>query len=264
MEQSSSFLPRNAALSPYVDSIWTLTSHGDPMPYRLPPDASFTCVFSFRGDTAVQNPRGTCETIRGDFVTGIRTLPVTLLPAGPVDYVSVQFKPLGFRALFCLHAQQVANQFVDLGAVSRKLALLRASFLEDEVPIETRQDVIERLLLSIVQMKSPTPPLYLSRAVECIQAAHGNIRIDRLCSDIGITCRQIQREFQSWMGVPVKFYARIVRMNRALVLLHSRNQTPDLAKLAVSLGYYDQAHLCDEFSSLVGMTPLHVARMGSD
>lgn len=263
MEQSSVRLPRSAALAAYVESFWTLRSHDEPSPYLLPPDANFTCVFSFDSDTSVQNAHSAQSPIRGDFLTGMRTQPVTLLPSGHVDYVSVQFKPLGFHSLFGLHADQVTDEFVGLGFVSREISRQRRSFLDDELSSEARQDVIEQLLLSRIQPGLFTPPRYLSRAIECIQVANGDIRVGQLCKDIGITSRQLQRGFQRWIGVSVKFYARIVRMNRALELLQASKRT-DLAALAVSVGYYDQAHLCGDFSELVGLAPSQVVGVDID
>jgi AraC-like DNA-binding protein len=263
MEQSSVCAPRNAALTGYVESIWTLRGSDKPSPYLLPPDASFTCVFSFDSDTSVQNAHNARSSIRGDFLTGMRTRPVTLLPSGPIDYVSVQFKPLGFHALFGLHANQVADEFVDLRFVSREVSRQRSRLFDDQLAPEIRQDVIERLLLSRIQPGLFTPPRYLSRAIECIQAAHGDIRVGQLCNGIGITSRQLQREFQRWIGVSVKFFARVVRMNRALELLQLSKRT-DLAALAVSVGYYDQAHLCGDFAELVGLAPSQIVCMDID
>ncbi|MFP4563474.1 MAG: AraC family transcriptional regulator [Spirochaetia bacterium] len=37
-----------------------------------------------------------------------------------------------------------------------------------------------------------------------------------------------------------------------------------MADLALSLGYYDQSHLCGEFAELVGMSPKKIIRMAAE
>jgi AraC-like DNA-binding protein len=117
-----------------------------------------------------------------------------------------------------------------------------------------RAAAIERMLLPLLNRDTPAAPSYLSRAVERIRLHGGCTRIGKLCEEIGITARQLQREFDRWIGIPVKFYCRVVRVNRALEYLERTSGPCDYAELAADLGYYDQAHLCGEFAELVGMT----------
>lgn len=68
---------------------------------------------------------------------------------------------------------------------------------------------------------------------------------------LGITTRQLQRDFQDVLGIAPKTYVNIVRFNSAAGSL----QNSSLAETAMHAGYYDQAHMTKEFRSMAGMTP---------
>ena len=50
-----------------------------------------------------------------------------------------------------------------------------------------------------------------------------------------------------------KQYARLVRVETARLALKQHTETA--TRLAVDLGFYDQAHFIREFRSVIGMTP---------
>ena len=258
MDQAAVFSPVNGILSDYIASIWTVTSGINHAPYLLPPDPGFNLIFSFDSGTVVRNSSGTECSLNSDFCTGLRTRPVTLFPSGPIDYISVQLKPLGFRSLFGKHAEMVKDGFVDVFSLIPGVSRIRDSLCRTSLSVSDRIAIIEDLFVALLSSSCIVPPPYLKRAVTCIETTDGNIRVGELCDDIGITARQLQREFDRWLGVSVKFYMRVVRFNRALELLETQAGNPDLADLSLSLGYYDQSHLCSDFAELAGLSPSRI------
>ncbi|WP_412495789.1 helix-turn-helix domain-containing protein [Shewanella chilikensis] len=71
--------------------------------------------------------------------------------------------------------------------------------------------------------------------------------------------RQIERHFQSWMGMTPKYYQRVIRVKEALEQLQLAPST-SLAELAADFGFADQAHMTREFRTLANITPKHYAR----
>ena len=57
--------------------------------------------------------------------------------------------------------------------------------------------------------------------------------------------------FRRHVGVSPKQLARVARLQRTLLALHD----VPLAQLASAAGYYDQAHMTNDFSELAGVTP---------
>ena len=77
-----------------------------------------------------------------------------------------------------------------------------------------------------------------------------------LASVVCLGKKQFEREFSSLVGINPKEYARIVRFQRALLLMqnHSR-QNVNLARITYASGYSDQSHFCREFRHFSGCTP---------
>ena len=72
--------------------------------------------------------------------------------------------------------------------------------------------------------------------------------------ELGLGEKRLRQLFSSQVGVTPKRFARIARM-QALLTLAAASEAPRWAALAVACGYYDQAHLIQEFRSLTGLTP---------
>lgn len=71
--------------------------------------------------------------------------------------------------------------------------------------------------------------------------------------------RSLQRLFNDYVGVSPKWVIRRYRLHELLERVHSGAE-PDYAQLALELGYYDQAHLINDFRSIVGYSPTQYQR----
>ena len=86
-----------------------------------------------------------------------------------------------------------------------------------------------------------------------IRCTGGAVSIARLREQTGWSKTRLSSAFHEQVGVTPKLYARIIRFNRALRLIHTQQST--LAEVAADAGYYDQPHLNSEFRELSGFTP---------
>jgi AraC-like DNA-binding protein len=74
----------------------------------------------------------------------------------------------------------------------------------------------------------------------------------------GLSKKQLIHRFREQIGVTPKLYARIIRLRRALTLLHEGSCHP--ADVAAAAGYYDQPHMNLDFRELAGLTPRDFVR----
>jgi AraC-like DNA-binding protein len=97
----------------------------------------------------------------------------------------------------------------------------------------------------------------VDEAIRRIVDAGGSLGITRLAPALGVTRQHLARRFAQLVGVSPKMFARVVRLGR--VIERARAVPPGEAinwsALALELGYYDQAHMVDEFRELTGVTP---------
>jgi len=90
--------------------------------------------------------------------------------------------------------------------------------------------------------------------------AHPEItRVDEVVSRLNLNKRALQRLFSQYVGVSPKWVIQRYRLHEAVEKLDN-GQIVDWPKLALELGYFDQAHFIKDFKTIVGRTPGEYAR----
>ena len=97
------------------------------------------------------------------------------------------------------------------------------------------------------------PPPELGEAWRRMRGADGRVRVADLADEVGWSRRHLGERFRTELGLAPKQAARVLRFERAGRLL--RSGRADLAGLAAECGFYDQAHLTNEWRALAGCTP---------
>jgi len=78
--------------------------------------------------------------------------------------------------------------------------------------------------------------------------------ITEVADELGVSQRHLRRVFREATGVSPKAFARLARFHRAIAVARAGRHA-SWASIAVATGYYDQAHLIDEFRAIAGATP---------
>ncbi|MOA46479.1 transcriptional activator FtrA [compost metagenome] len=95
--------------------------------------------------------------------------------------------------------------------------------------------------------------------MRAIRESKGDIRLTQLEELTGYSCRTLQRQFQTDMGMSPKAFSRIVRCQSAIHEIN-RQERVIFSELACDLGFSDQPHFLREFKKLVSTTPLNYQR----
>jgi AraC-like DNA-binding protein len=99
-------------------------------------------------------------------------------------------------------------------------------------------------------------------AVDMLTNTDGAERIEDICRSIAISRKHLRELFDSHVGLSPKAYARMFRFRRVVDMVQSGRQL-DWTRIAMSCGYYDQAHFNHEFRDFSGMSPGEYAASGS-
>jgi AraC-like DNA-binding protein len=94
----------------------------------------------------------------------------------------------------------------------------------------------------------------LSRLVDRIRDDSQLHRVEQVMQHSPWSARTTQRVFRRYVGVPVKWVLCRYRLQQAALEIESRPGM-DHADLAISLGWYDQAHFINDFRAMLGTTP---------
>ena len=85
-------------------------------------------------------------------------------------------------------------------------------------------------------------------------AAHGQLPIGALATEIGWSRRHFGERFRAEIGLAPKTAARVLRFERAQSLFAVR-EPKGIGAVAAASGYADQSHLTREWVALSGSTP---------
>jgi len=189
------------------------------------------------------------------FVSGLTEGPATIVHDGSQHGVSVDLTPLGARSLLGLPAGELAATAVELDAVMGSDAGRLADRLSHAATWAERFEVLDTVLMAVANRgRLAPPPPEVVQAWQRLVAGGGSVRVGSLASELGWSRRLLGQRFRSEIGLPPKSLARVVRFERARLLL-DRPERPGLAQVAAMAGYYDQAHLNRDWRSLAGCSP---------
>lgn len=95
-----------------------------------------------------------------------------------------------------------------------------------------------------------------ARAASLMQNLRRPLLMPQLADKLDITRRQLERDFEKWLGASPALYGRLVRFQRATGAVADGHPIVDVASEG---GYADQPHLARTFRELGAMTPGELA-----
>lgn len=180
---------------------------------------------------------------------------VTYPPRAATLAVGVRFAPWGAAEFLASPMEELADRSLDAEAVHGRPGVELRRRLTDATSIG---EIIELCLLSLRRSLARRPRdatllqgawLGLSRAV----GAGESLRVGHLAEALGVGERRLRRVFARQVGLSPQETQGILRFHRLLREL--RSGRPRWAELALSCGYYDQAHMINDVRRLTGLSP---------
>jgi AraC-like DNA-binding protein len=170
----------------------------------------------------------------------------------------VKFRPGGFYPFWKTPLRQLTDRslsFQEAFGVDGKPLEQAILALEDE-------DAMIALAEAFLRERLPEPDAnvaVITRLVDCIVDDRSITKVDDLLRRFSISKRSLQRLFSQYVGVTPKWVIRQYRLHEAAEQL-AAGHVPNWPRLAVELGYFDQAHFIKDFKNIVGLTPAEYAR----
>lgn len=186
-------------------------------------------------------------------VTGVvtRRFDVTLSGRGRV--VAAKFRPGGLAAFTGHPVRSLRDTVAPAGTVLAPSVVDRLVRLDTTVPLDECVRRAGDALSAVAPGDDPRFDCVL-RVVADALGDRSVLRVAQLEEHHGLSSRALQRLFDRYVGVGPKWVLARYRMHDAVSDLDGGYQG-SIADLAVSLGWYDQAHFTRDFVALVGVTP---------
>jgi AraC-like DNA-binding protein len=240
-----------------------------------PPLADFVDLFWYYEDYAPPHreesvlPMATTELVihvdgshRCPVVSGPHSKPFVLNTSQPASMVGVHFKPGGAFAFLNGSMAGLHNAHATLESLwGRKSAEVQDRLMACRTP-DGKFRILEQALVKTAR-NTLARHAAIEFALNEFTASEQVPTVAYVTERVGLRPKRFINLFTQQVGVTPKLFCRIERFQRVLRRLESITR-PDWVDLALTIGYYDQAHFNNEFRSFAGLTPtVYMQRRGA-
>jgi AraC-like DNA-binding protein len=219
--------------------------------HRGLPDGNLVLVVSAGAPLTVRRA-GHADVAAAATVAGLRSGPVDIVHDGTQRGVQLALTPRGSRALLGLPAAALAQGVWPLEEVVGRRARELTDRLARASAPAVRAQVLDAVLAEWAVDEDY--PAVVDAVWRRLTSSAGCVTVTRLASEIGLGRRHLGQLVRAELGLTPKTVARIMRFEQARRCLRS-GPAASLAQTAVKCGYFDQAHLTNDWKQLGGCTP---------
>jgi AraC-like DNA-binding protein len=230
--------PPSPRFRAHIECFWWHESGAAIPSYRVLPDGCVDILFQRKG-----NESGALRVV-GTMTRAHRfELPARQIALG------VRFRPAMAARFLRVGATEIVDRAIDLGDFwsSRRTRFLAGRIAEAETPEEGAAQ-IEAALGEAPALDAP------EKAIAQLVDSRGIVNLDDLADAARLSPRHFRRVCLERTGISPKRLTRILRFRIAVTRATPERQG-DWAGVALECGYYDQAHLINEFREFSGVAP---------
>lgn len=193
----------------------------------------------------------------GTVVTGIQTQKFSRLLRGRSQVFGVKFRSGGFRPFYRAPSSTLADEVVAAEPIFGADVLALRTIVFSDAPDDDRVAASDAFFRA--RIPAPDDNVAVATTVVDLILTDATITtVDELVRRSGIAKRSLQRIFREYVGQSPKWVIRRYRLHEVIERLQA-GEVLDWSRLAIDMGYFDQAHLINDFKAMVGLTPTQYA-----
>lgn len=236
------FVPNNF-LQRYIDAYWFFRNTSENKIYfPVVPDGCSDIIFYLNDSKKLGNLKST-------FVTGIMEYAQLISIPTNMEFFGIRFKPSILFYVLKTDMRKITNSMSELSQFNKNIVnkLKIDPYAKNESIVLNIENQIERMLEKIDAQDN-----FLKSVEKIIE--NPSIGIEDIQEEYGLSLKTLQRNFYKKIGLSPKKFARIMRFQKAHKKI-SKEGLKNLVVIALSSGYFDQAHFNREYKKLVGYNP---------
>lgn len=171
----------------------------------------------------------------------------------------VEFQPAGFFPFSKINQKELTDQVLDFSLINQTLDNTLRHIFTCALSVNELLQEIENTLISNIQFPYP---LILKEAIHYIIQMEGSLTTLEISNSAAYSSRQFNRLFNVYLGMSIKAFSRLVRINKSFHLLNEK--TNSLSFISEKLGYYDVSHFIKDFKIVCDITPQEYKSSMSD
>lgn len=258
VNQNHYSLPINPKLVPYIKSIEVnfLSNSNNKIlqPYKVLPNLYAVMGIQTSGQLHLLDNDKSRLLSRGG-ISGIQTCYRTFQPTElSIKTTLIRFQPWATPLFFNTSAQQFSDAAIGMTDIfyNQLITDIEEQLSLTEDPLNISQIIQGFLINRLLSNKHKLPHASLTVLTKKLLSNPHTQSIDNLAKAYDFSKRNLERLFQTYIGVTPKKFALIARFQKVIHNLHTGSHWQNFAE---ELGYYDQAHFINEFKKFAGLTP---------
>lgn len=162
----------------------------------------------------------------------------------------IEFQPAGFFPLIGIQQSELIDKVVPFSIINTSLDLEIKKIFNEFLSIDKLILKLEELLISNIKIEYSYEFIL---AIQLIIQNSGNISSQEISKKVFYSSRHLNRLFNQYLGLSMKSFSRLVRINKSIKLLN--NNKTSLMSICNELGFYDIPHFIKDFKIVCGITP---------
>ena len=244
-------------LDRFVERLWLVADGAASRQERILPSGTLELVINLREDRVRVDRTERCASVQeysGIVVSGTYSAAFVVDASQHAAMMGVHFRPAGAPAVLGVPSAELTDAHVDLADLwSEAAARALRERLCDSASHRDRFHILERALIDRIAAP-PVPHPAVRLALACFGADGCGASVREVARRAGLSHRRLLTLFTDAVGLAPKRFCRVLRFQRVHATAQ-RTGRIDWTELALRCGFYDQAHLTNEFRRLSGLTP---------
>lgn len=198
---------------------------------------------------------------RDSRVSGVQTSKFSRELRGASRVFGVKFRPGAFRPFLDTPVSLLADRDIPAECVFGKAIKPLQAILVSSATDSAKINAANAFFCDRLPESDPALTL-AGQLVERILDDREIKTVDDLARQTAMSKRSLQRLFREYVGVSPKWVIQRYRLHELIEQSNSGSRI-DWPHLALELGYFDQAHLINDFKSMVGYSPTEYRKLVS-
>lgn len=162
----------------------------------------------------------------------------------------IEFQPAGFYPFEKINQNNLTDKIIPLSFIDNSLDMDMKTIFRESLSADELLSKSEKILLQNILFEYPNE---LAVAIKLIIQTEGVITSKEIANKIFYCQRHLNRLFNLYIGMSIKSFSRLVRINKSFQLLNDNTNTLDI--ICEKLGYYDVSHFVKDFKVVCNVTP---------
>jgi AraC-like DNA-binding protein len=225
----------------------------DPLLNTILPGTAVSLLVNFGGMWTAGRSLATSAVLPRVCVVGPVTQSRILRVGRSVRAVGAILPPVLTPCAFGVPASALVDRIVPLQDLWPRDEVERLFDTLSRLEIRPALSTLKDVLMARIGHRQSLEPVG-TMAPQLITRQAGRVSIDRIARSHGLSRQQFARRFCAAAGLPPKLFARITRFQTLVHTLLSTDVS-QWASVSPAVGFYDQAHMINEFGAFAGSPP---------